>query len=61
MQIIFQQPGIVVSHFFEVGDQPAFINRVAMKAARELILDAAASHLFQRALRHRQQGFSPVC
>jgi len=30
---VLEQLGIVVGHFFEVGDEPAFIDGVAMEAA----------------------------
>ena len=48
MDIIAQKLGVVVEHFLEVRDDPAFVNAVAMKAAGELIIDAAAGHLFER-------------
>src|SRR6266566_4836742 len=33
MEVIPKQLGVVVRHFFEVGDEPAFVNRVTVEAA----------------------------
>src|SRR5258707_6357236 len=44
VQVVLQEFGIVVGHFFEVGDQPALVDGVAMEATGELVVDAAASH-----------------
>ena len=48
VDVIGQQAGIVVRHFFEVGHDPALIHGVAMEAAGELVINAAARHLLQR-------------
>ena len=57
VQIIFQQLGIVVGHFFEVGDAPAFVDGVAMEAAGDLIVDAALGHAGEGAFGDVQQTF----
>ena len=51
VQIISQQLRIVVRHFLEVRNEPSFVHRVAMEAAGELIVDAAARHFVERAFR----------
>ena len=56
VDIIFQQLGIVVRHFLEVRDAPAFVNRIAMKAAGELIVNAAEGHAFECALGDVEQA-----
>ena len=55
MQVVLQQLGIVVGHFLEVGDQPAFIHGIAMEAASELVVDAAASHFFEGGFGHGEE------
>ena len=57
VQIIFQQLGIVVGHFFEVGDAPAFVDGIAMEAAGDLIVDAAVGHAVEGAFGDVQQTF----
>src|SRR5260370_9499424 len=52
VEIVFEQLGIVVGHFFEVGDEPAFVHGVAMEAAGELVIDAATGHFFESSLGH---------
>ena len=49
-----QQQGVVVQHLLEVGDHPARISRVAVKAAADLVVDATARHRLQAALRQLQ-------
>ena len=56
VQIIFQQLGIVVRHFLEVRDAPALVNRIAMEAAGDLIVNAAQGHSFERAFGDVQQA-----
>ncbi len=52
MEIVFQEFGIVVGHFFEVGDEPAFIDGVAMETAGKLVINAATSHSFEGGFGH---------
>src|ERR1700683_4142727 len=44
----FEQLRIVVKHFLEMRHQPAFVHRVAGKAAAEMIIDAAFADMVQR-------------
>ena len=44
IQIEVNQLGIVIQHFFEMGDQPPFIHGVAGEPAPELIIHPARSH-----------------
>ncbi len=44
-----EQLAVVVEHLFKVGHQPALVHAVAVEAAADLIKDAAAAHLIQRA------------
>ena len=48
VDVVLQQLRVVVGHLFEMRNAPAFIDGIAMKAACQLIVDAAARHLFQR-------------
>ena len=41
VQKILQQLRIVVGHFFEVRHAPAFVHRVAVKPAAELVVNAS--------------------
>ena len=43
---------VVVEHLLEMWDRPGGIDRVAGKAATELVVDAAARHRLQRRQRH---------
>ena len=52
---IFQQLGIVIRHFLEVRDAPALVNRIAVEAAADLIVDAAESHAFEGAFGNVEQ------
>ena len=47
VRVSAQHLGVVVEHLLEVGNHPALIHAVAMKSARQLVVDAAAGHLFQ--------------
>ena len=49
-----EQP-VVVEHFFEVGRQPALVDRIAMKSASELIVHPAGGHPVEREGDHVQQ------
>src|SRR4029077_884091 len=55
VQEIFQQLGIVVGHLLEVRDAPAFVHRVTMKAASNLIVHAAERHALESALGDMQE------
>ena len=48
MHVILQQFGIVIGHLFKVGNDPALVDRIAMKASSELVVDAAARHFLER-------------
>ena len=48
MHVIAQQLGVVVEHLFEVRHHPALVDAIAVEAAGELVVDAAARHLFKR-------------
>ncbi len=50
-----RQIRLVVEHLLEVRHQPLRIDRVAVKAAADLIVDAAARHGLQRGLRRLQR------
>ncbi len=54
LQVDHRQQGIVVQHFLEVGRQPALVGAVAMKAAAEVVVHAAAGHAIQRQANHVQ-------
>ena len=47
VQVIAKEFGIVVGHFLEVGDEPLFVDGVAVEAAGKLVVDAAAGHFFE--------------
>ena len=47
VHVIAQQLGVVVEHLLEVRNDPALVHAVAMESAGELVVDAAARHLFQ--------------
>src|SRR5713226_9130773 len=57
MDEISQELGIVVRHFLEVGDEPAFIDGVAVEAASKLVVDAAAGHFFEGSFGHSEKMF----
>ena len=40
----FQKLGVVVEHLLEMRHQPALVDRIARKAAAEMIVDAALAH-----------------
>ena len=46
------EEGLVVEHFFKVRYAPLCICRIAMKAAAEVIADAAQCHVMQCLLDH---------
>src|SRR6202000_402649 len=43
---------LIVKHFFEVRDEPVFIDRVAMKTAAQLIIHSTLFHREQRLDNH---------
>ena len=55
LRIDAEQLGVVVNHLFEVRNHPVLIDRVARKAATELIVNAAFGHARQRQRRHVQR------
>ena len=57
MNKVFQQLRIVVGHFFEVGDEPAFVHGVAVETAGELVVDAALGHFFESGFGHGEEVF----
>src|SRR5712664_2353285 len=57
MEIIFQEFGIVVGHFLEMGDEPAFVDGIAVKTAGELIVDAAAGYFFEGGFGYGEEMF----
>ena len=48
VHVIAQQFGVVVEHLLEVRNDPALVDAVAMEAAGELVVDAAARHFLKR-------------
>lgn len=55
-QIKVRKLRLVVEHLLEVGHQPVVVDRVAMEAAADLIVNAAARHALQREDGRRQRG-----
>src|SRR6266511_626370 len=51
---------VVVQHLLEVGDVPPLIDRVAMEASTDLIVDPARSHPVERGLRHLERVRVPA-
>ena len=56
MQVDPRELRIVVQHLFEVRNQPASVDRVAGKAAANLIVHSALRHHVERLFDHRQGG-----
>ena len=54
IQIQAGEQCVVVEHLLEVGHQPEGVGRVAVEAASDLVVDAAAGHLLQGELQHLQ-------
>ncbi len=54
VQVGAQQLGVVVEHLLEVRHEPDGVDAVAVKAAAELVVDAAVRHLLQRQLGHEK-------
>ena len=57
LRVQAQQLAVVGEHFLEVRDAPFRIDRVTAKAAAQMVVDAAAGHLFERQQRHAQRLF----
>ena len=57
VRIDAEKLGIIIEHLLKVGHQPFRVHRIAMKAAAEMIIDAAASHLGERMNDHFQITF----
>ena len=55
VEIVPKKLGIVVTHFFEVRNQPALVHRIAVETAGELVIDAAAAHSFECAFHNSKQ------
>ncbi len=48
VNVVFQQLGVVIGHLLEMRHSPMLVHAVAVKPAGQLVVDAAARHLFQR-------------
>src|SRR5208283_6038460 len=57
VNIILQEFGVVVAHLLEVRHDPAFVDGIAVKSARQLVVDAAAGHLFERCYKYMAELF----
>ena len=55
VHVVLQQFAVVVRHLLEVGDDPVFVHGVTVKAAREMVVNAALRHLVE-GLQHRFPG-----
>jgi hypothetical protein len=47
VHVILQQFRVVVGHLLEVGNDPAFVDGITMKAAGQVIVNAATRHFLQ--------------
>ena len=45
--VVLEQAGVVVEHLFEVGNDPALVDGIAMESAGELVVDTSVGHLFE--------------
>ena len=54
-QVRAREQRVVVEHLLEVRHEPDRVDRVAVEAAAELVVDAAVGHAPQRAQRHRER------
>ncbi len=57
VEIIPQQLRIVVAHFFKMRNEPVFVDRVAMEAAGELVVNAAAGHFLEGGFSNGEEMF----
>ena len=48
MHVVLQQLAVVICHLLEVRHDPVLVDRIAMKAAGEMVVDPALRHLDQR-------------
>ena len=48
VDIILQELGIVIGHLFEVRNNPAIIDGVAMEPAGEMVVHSSARHFVER-------------
>ena len=58
VHIVFQQLRIVVTHLLEMRHDPALVHRIAMEAARQLVINTAPRHLLQSVNENRAQLFT---
>lgn len=49
--------GLIVEHFFEVGDVPEAVDGIAVEAAAEMVMDATGGHLAEGKNGHGSGGF----
>jgi len=56
LEIERQELGVVVEHLLEVWHEPLLVDRVAVKSAPEVIVDAAARHAREHALDHVERA-----
>ena len=49
--------GLIVEHFFEVGDVPEAVDGIAVEAAAQMIMDATGGHLAEGKNGHGSGGF----
>ena len=54
VQVGADEERLVVEHLLEVGDEPVRVDRVAVEAAADLVVDAAGGHGVERAGDHLQ-------
>ena len=55
VQVQPSEQGVVIQHFFEVGNQPAGVDGISMEATRQVIVDPAAGHGAKRSRDHSQR------
>ena len=55
LEVGAREQGVVVQHLLEVRDEPDRVDRVAVEAAGELVVDAAGRHVVERQLGHPQR------
>ncbi len=52
VQVGAHEQGLVVEHLLEVGNEPVRVDRVAVEAATDLVVDAAGRHRVERSRGH---------
>ena len=55
LEVGAREQGVVVQHLLEVRDEPDRVDRVAVEAAGELVVDASGCHAVERQLGHSQR------